>query len=564
MLADLIARIEAEPGRRAELVRAYAAQVGAPTSRVHRQLRAAGCGSGRRRRSDAGSTRADGGALEQVAAMQVAAVRRSGQPTLYLPVARQIAEQGGEDLGGLSTSQVARLLRDRGMDLRTQRRGRRTHADIRSGGPNVLHLMDPSRALVWYLPSASRGRRQRSVGDDGWEPYKNKPMPMEGRKARLGVWRYVLVDHASGCLAVRYYEQAGENPEATWDFLCWAWHRDRPWHGLPEWLWWDKGSEAAPIRAALQALGIRHYAHAPGNSRAKGVVERAQRIVETSFESRLGLQPADSIDELNERAERWCGAFNAGAVGGLDTRLRRPGLCAARMELWQRIRAEELRELPEEALDLAVWQPAQRKVAGNLTISYAHPRLRAQARYRVGSLPGIRVGELITVQPLLAGGGRGAVIVSRTWRGERVEERVQPREYDEYGQPLDGASPGEFRQPEATEVERTGERLRELAGPVRPGQAAFGGRYRALDAAEAGDRTVLQMPRRGEAVEVEPAPAAEVLSLADAGRYARQAMGAAWRPESFARLAERWPRGASTAELDAWAAEERGGREAAG
>ena len=561
MLDDLIARIEAEPARRAELIRAYARQVGAPVSRVHRQLRAAGRGAGRRRRSDAGTTRADAAALERVAAMQVAGVRRSGQPTLYLPVARQIAELSGDDLGGLSTAQVARLLRDRGLDLRTQRRGRQTHADIRAGGPNVLHLLDPSRALVWYLPSASPGRRQRDMGD-GWEPYKNKPMATESRKARLGVWRYVLVDHASGCITVRYYEQAGENPEATWDFLCWAWSRARPWHGLPRWLWWDKGTEAAPLRAALQALGIEHYAHAPGNSRAKGAVERAQRTVETSFESRLSLQPADSIDELNGRAERWAAAFNSSTIAGLDTRLRRPGVCAPRIELWQRIRADDLRELPDEARDLAVWQPVQRKVSGALTVSFSHPRLRAQARYRVGALPGIRVGEQVTVQPLLAGGG--AVIVSRTWQGERVEERVLPREYDAFGQPLDGAAPGEVRPPPPTEVEQAGERLREQAGPVRPGQPTFGGRYRALDAAEAGDGKVIAMPRRGEAVEPQRAPAAEALSLADMGRYARQALGEAWRPELFAALTARWPRGASPGELDAWAAEQHAGAEAAG
>ena len=557
MIEDLAARIEADPARRAELVREYARQIGAPVARVQRQLRAAGKGSGRKRRSDAGSTRADDAALQRLAALQLAAVRKSGQATLYLPVARQIAEQGGEHLGGLSAGQLARLLRERGMDLSTQRQGRRTHADIRSGGPNVLHLMDPSRSLVWYLPSAARGRRQRNLADDGWEPYKNKPM--EGRKARLGAWRYVLVDHASGCLAVRYYEQLGENPAATWDFLCWAWRRDRPWHGLPQWLWWDKGSDKTPVRAALEALGVRHYAHAPGNSRAKGVVERAQRIVETHFEARLGLQPVDSIGQLNEWAERWCNAFNADAIDGIDARLHRPGVCAARIELWQRIEAEELRELPDEARDYAAWQPAQRKVAGNLTVSFRHPRLRAQARYRVGMLPGIRAGESITVQPLLD--DDGAVRVARTYRGERVEERVLPREYDAFGQPLDGAAPGEYRPLPMTEVEQAGERLRALAGPVRPGQAAFGGRYRALDAA-AGDGTVIPMRRTGEVVE--PAPAAATLSLADSGRYLRDALGAAWRPELFKELAGRWPRGAAPAELDAWAAELRGEQEAAG
>lgn len=560
MLNDLAARIEADPARRPELVREYAQQVGAPVSRVQRQLRAAGHGAGRKRRSDAGGTRVTDGELERLAALLVSAVRKSGQATLYIPVARQIMQARGEDLGGLSDGQLARLLRERGMDLSTQRRGRQTHAEVASR-PNDLHLFDPSRALVWYLPGAAPGRRQRALDGAGYEPYKNKPVT--GKAARLGVWRYVLTDHASACLRVKYYQQAGENPGATWDFLCYAWAARHAWHGLPAALWWDKGSDHPAVRAALEALGVRHSAHAPGNSRAKGSVERAQRIVETHFEARLKLQPVDSLAELNRRAEAWSDAYNANSLEGLDTRLRRPGVCAARIELWQRIAAEELRELPAEARDYAVWQPVTRKVAGNLTVSFRHPRLRAQARYRVGDLPGVRVGGAVTVQPLLA--GAGVVRVRHTYRGEEYETLCHPRTYDEFGFASDAAAPGEYRPLPLTEVERAGERLRELAGPVRPGQAAFGGRYRALDAA-AGDGTVIPMRRTGAVVQARPAPeaAAPALSLADAGRYLRDALGAAWRPELFGALADRWPRGAAPAELDAWAAELRGEREAAG
>ena len=557
MLADLIARIQREPKRRPQLIKEYAQQVGAPLHRIHRQLKDAGHGSGRKRRSDAGTTRAPEEQLEQLAALQISGVRKTGQATRYTPDTLQILRESGMDLGGLSVAQINRLMRERGIDQKTQSRGRQTHADITSRHPNDLHLVDPSSALVYYLPASARTRaRQRNVADiHGVEPYKNKP-GLQGKKAQLRVWRYVIVDHATGCLRVRYYQQAGEAPDSLWEFLCEAWrpeHGDRgQWHGLPNWLWWDKGSDNAAIRAALDALGVQHHAHMPGNSRAKGSVEKAQRIVETQFESRLELQPVESVEELNERVERWCDAYNANLIRHLDTRLSRPGIRVARLELWQRITAEQLRELPADALDLAVYQPVERKVAGNLTISYRHPKLKAQMRYRVGNLPGVRVGQKVTVQPLLVDGDEGAIRVRHTYRGEEYEERVVPREYNEFGLPVDGAAPGEFRPLPLTEVEQAGVRLRELAGPKRPGKATFGGKYRALDAAEATDgENIIQMPRR----QPRPETPAATLTLREAGLYVRQRLGEDWDPALFDTLVERWPRGASAAELDAWAAE---------
>ncbi len=534
-------------------MREHASCVGAPASRVYRQLAAMGHGSGRRRRADAGATAARTEDLEVLASMMATAVRRTGQAVMYIPDARQILQAAGHELGGLSDGQLARLLRSQGIDLDTQRRGQESHVTIRTGGPNDLHLVDPSSCLVYYLPPSSRTRRrQRNVADiHGVEPYKNKP-GLTGRKADLRVWRYVLVDHTTGALRVRYYQQAGENAAALWDFLCYAWDRRHAWHGLPNWLWWDKGSNYAPIRAALDSLGVEHYAHATGNSRAKGAVERAQRIVETKFESRLALQPVSGVEELNERAERWCDAYNANAIPGMDCRMHRRGMRIVRLEAWQRIRPGQLRMMPEDGRDLAVYQPVKRKVAGDLTISYRHPRLKQRCWYRVSQLAGVRVGAKVTVQPLLVD-DHGAIRVRWNYLDEEQEERLQPMELDEMGLPVDGPAPGEFRRPELTEVEQAGERLRALAGPRRPGQAAFGGKYRALDAAE-GDGTVIPFPRRGVEVETKPEPAGELLGLADAARYVRARLGDAWSPDLLAEIRQRWPDGASAAALDGWMA----------
>ena len=85
----------------------------------------------------------------------------------------------------------------------------------------------------------------------------------------------------------------------------------------------------------------------PGNPRAKGQVEKANDIVETQFECLLKLEPVQSIEELNEAAERWCAAFNANRLEGRDTRLTRGGKkIASRLELWNRIEEAQLKELP--------------------------------------------------------------------------------------------------------------------------------------------------------------------------------------------------------------------------
>ena len=553
MIEDLIAEIRREPERRSELVKEYARQIGAPVQRVYRHLRAAGHGAGRRRRSDAGRSRVQEPELDLLAALQVAGLRQTGQATLQLPVARQILRESGYGLGELSDAQLARLLRARGIDLGTQRRGRQSHGEIRSV-PNEVHLVDPSRALVWYLPGSRRP--QRDLGEHGYEPYKNKPLDAAAKR-RLGVWRYVLTDHASGCIRVRYYQIAGENPTTLWDFLCHCW-ASGVWHGVPQWLWWDKGSEHTAIRAALVALGVRAAAHVPGNSRMKGSVEKAQRIVETHFEARLGLQPVGSVEELNEHAEAWAARYNGNTIPGLDTRLRRGGTRAVRLELWQRITAERLRELPEAAREYPRWQPVTRKVAPNLTVSFRHPRRRGQARYRVAQVPGVRVGERLTVQPLLD--DAGAVLVRSRYGGADYEERLLPREVDEYGFAVDAARPGEFKAARLTEVEQAGQRLQELAGKRRPGEAAFGGRFAALDAvtgsgagADAANK-VIPMPRRGREIEVRPGAAAAPLTLAEAARYVRGRVGAGWDPALFEELARRWPGGVAEAELDAWLA----------
>ena len=149
---------------------------------------------------------------------------------------------------------------------------------------------------------------------------------MEGK---LKCWRYVLTDHYSASICVRYYAAAGETAANMYDFLLYAWGlKETPafvFHGIPKLLIWDCGTAniARATTNALKAFGVETKPHLPGNPRAKGQVENANNLVECHFESRLRFEPVNGIEELNDASERWCTAYNANLLEGLDTRLRK-------------------------------------------------------------------------------------------------------------------------------------------------------------------------------------------------------------------------------------------------
>ena len=270
LLDELLGAIRREPRRRAELIREHARKIGVPVSRVHRHLLAAGHGAGRKKRSDAGATKVSEEALDMLSAALKSGVRQSGQAPLGIPMARFALEANGFDFGGASNAQLARLLRERGLDLDTQARGTSSHQRMRSAHPNQVHQVDPSVSLLYYTP----GGRQGDAGTEpGGEPYKNKPA-----NKKLKLWRYLLVDHDSGCFFLYYYEASGETSANLWDFICRAWEpKPGGFHGLPDLLIWDPGSANAsqPIARALGALEVETHAHLPGAAQTKGGVESA-------------------------------------------------------------------------------------------------------------------------------------------------------------------------------------------------------------------------------------------------------------------------------------------------
>jgi len=317
--------------------------------------------------------------------------------------------------------------------------------------------------------SGSRSNCTHRRRDD--EVYKNKPW-LAG-KEDLKCRRYVLTDHYSSTICVRYYAAAGERQENLYDFLLYAWgkkkSRSNVFHGVPEMIVWDKGSAnmSRAIRNALVALRVKHWEHAAGKPRAKGQVENANNLVETHFECLLKLEEANSVEALNEAAERWCEAYNADEIPGLDTRLRRMGtVVGARTRLWQRISKEHLRELPdgETCRQIFTTGPEKRKVAGDLTVRVFHPKAKRPLVYSVADLPDILVGQEVLVQPVLVDPRPLVSVMPKNGR-DFVGHEVEPVEVDSAGFDVRAAVLGEeHKAQKETRRERNAKRLAAISG----------------------------------------------------------------------------------------------------
>lgn len=461
----LARKLETTPHKaRGPLIDGGAEFLGMSKQTIYRHLKAvAGWESGRKCRADKGSTSVNSDALLTLATMQRESVRDNGKQTMHTPVARSVLEANGLPVG-VSNAHLNRLMRDRGLNVETQVAASPAQK-LRYPHPNHTHQVDPSLCLVYYLNG-----RQYIMEDR--EFYKNK---LENyAKVKFKVFRYAMWDGASGAIQPWYTEAAGESQASLFNFLMYAWSKQdgRLFHGVPKVLIWDKGSanQSHAIRNLLKSLEVEAITHEAGNSRAKGGVENANNIIETQFESRLRFEPVDSIDELNAAALAWSEGYNANLIPGQDTRLRREGLAmpVARYDLWQRIRSEELRLLPEVEVcrALMVGKEEERKVDGHENITFRHPKADRTQTYCLKGMDGVNVGDMVSVRPLVYGDDAIQVELAR-FDGEPLIYRVEPeREYDGYGNPLSAAVPGEgYKSHAQTPAEVAGQAMDELAFP---------------------------------------------------------------------------------------------------
>lgn len=489
---------------RGPLVAAAAAHLGCSAVTIYARLkREVGWDPGRKTRSDKGATCVDADTLDTLGAMQRLGMRENGKQVLFVPTAASVAVASGIEIP-VSNGHLSKLMRARRLDPKSQR-AEKPVQHLAAPHPNHTHQMDPSLCLLYY----SKGR-QHVVRDDVF--YKNK---LARAEPLLKMWRYVCYDRASGVVQFRYYEAAGENQETGFDFLAWAWGK-KPGitaHGVPKNLLWDKGSSNTSygIARVLESLEVTPLTHAPGAPRVKGGVENGNNLVETHFESRLRLEPVDGIEALNAAAIEWQEAFNANRIPREDTRIRREGIDPiARYDLWNLIREEELRLLPDVEVLRGFMTGAEqtRKVRPDLSISYRHPRGERPDAYDLAGLDGICVGDEVTVRPLVFGKRAITVTVAR-YDGAPLTYRREPtREYDVFGN-IAGAPviSEEFHGVKHTAIENAAKRMDAAAWPdaksaeeIRrsreKGGTPFGGELKAISSLAEIER-VDYVPKRG-------------------------------------------------------------------
>jgi len=403
------------------------------TAKAYKILNENGWTSKRKKRKDAGTSSISDEELKLIANMQKISKRKNGKVVMPVTVARSILEAQGIDVN-VGDSRIRSLLQEKRLSAKDIKIPT-PYQRMRSEHPNQVHLTDPSNCLLYFSP----GGKQKIIDDD--ELYKNKNF-YEGEK--LKCLRYVLTDHYSSTICVRYYEAAGETALNMYEFLLYAWGmKEDPlyvFHGLPETLVWDCGSGniARSTVKALSALRVKAIPHLPGNPRAKGQVENAQNIVETQFESRLRFEPVHSLDELNNAAERWCAAYNANMIPKQDTRLSRNGISNSRLMLWQKIQPEQLKELPDREICRQIFTNGiqERKVSGDLSISFIHPKIKRSLRYDLSDLPEIMVEQKVFVQPILVD-AEPLILVNYKLNGESVSYECKPIAFDNAGFDVD-------------------------------------------------------------------------------------------------------------------------------
>lgn len=558
-LADLARRLDAAGhGEKTALKAQAAAFLGLSMATLHARLaREVGWSSGRKVRADKGRSRVAMEVLEKVAAAQKESVRKNGKQILFTPDAAQIMEANGVDLP-VSNGHLNRLMRARKINVAAQRQAQ-AFQSLRSLHPNHVHQVDPSLCVLYYLP----GGGQRMMEADKF--YKNKWENYA--KVTLKVWRYVLYDHRTALLAVRYYEAAGENAETLFDFLVWAWGQQpgREFHGAPKILMWDKGSAntSGPIQNFLDALEIEAITHRAGAANVKGGVENGNNIVECKFESRLKFEPVADVAALNASCLAWQNAFNADLIPRQDNRLAREGMTPrARLDLWRTIKPEELRLLPpvEACRALLAGNAVERPVRKNLVITYKHPRAERTRRYSVAGLDGVCVGDVLTVRPLLYGDCAIRIRLPR-YNGEDLVYRVEAQApVDEFGhKPLASLIGQEYRALPETAAVKAGKRLDGHSWPgmsdeqrdrARDRQAApFDGRLNAHShLADIALPTAL--PRRGIAltvpstIEVEDKPLSPVQVAAWCASHVVD-----WDSDKYRQLMTWYPEGVKEADL---------------
>lgn len=514
---------------------------------VAKTARSLGLTQPRKKRADAGNSAISATDLEAIAGVRLKSLR-NGKHMLTLDEAIDMLHADGKISARLSTSHVSKLLRQRGLDLDSLT-APAPHVRMRTEHVNAVVQVDASICVLYRAPGG-----ELRIIEEGGVHYKNKPQNLVPVLDKL-LTRFVAVEHASGCIAARFYV-GGETTENLLDFLMWLVTQRRgpggkpmPFHGVPYMLYSDQGGmfKSSPVRSFCSAMGIAQQWHTPGNSRATGSVEVAQNIFERGFESRLRFIDRASLDvpTLNAAAEQWMHAFNGHKKHG------RHGM--SRYAAWSTIGSEHLRIAPSmeimRSLPASLAKP--RTVGTDMQVSYQG------TMYDVRYVPGLspRDKVLVCVNPLAAPAVRVGVTDRDT--GEIVWHQVQPVQEGfmgyQAGAPVLGKD--EYQAMPATPADERRARIRAQAyanggaaatateakaaekAAATPYQGQFDP-FADIKAAAASLPTYLQRPGVQHGTTAPTVEAAR-MSVAAACKYMRQELGDAYDPGTYAWLTER-------------------------
>lgn len=354
---------QAGPGNGAPVIARYAKETGHSPQHLYRVAGQHGFHSGKTR-SDKGvlTSRLTDQQIEFVAALLSITARDNKGPIMPMEDALSIAVDNGIiEPGQVTPGTMNRILKDRSMS-KAHMKAPRPHTEMRSLHPNHCHAFDVSVCIQYYLKNGKLAMM------DEKRFYKNKLDNF--KKINKRILRYVIVDHFSGAYYFQYYNTTGETQENLYDFLTKAWSAKQdeqfPFRGVPSLMLMDTGAAntSKAIIAMLERLDVKIPKGNPYNPQRQGSVEKAHNIIETKFETRLRIQPATSVDEMNAWALDFM-IYHQAAIAH-----RRHGM--PRTQCWLLIKPEQLRELPPAEIlqDLYANPEEERTVDGTYSISF--------------------------------------------------------------------------------------------------------------------------------------------------------------------------------------------------
>lgn len=540
-LRAVAARLCAAPhGQRGGVVAEATELLCCSSQQLYRQLREVGYASGRKTRADRGRTSVTEDVAVKTAALVQQATRANGKRAMPITVAVGIMRNNG--LGTASTATISRAMRRYGCHPAMLAQGKPS-VRMRSLHPNHTWQVDPSLCVLFYLRTGGM-----AVMDEA-KFYKNKPGNVK-KIEKERVWRYVITDHYSGTIYVKYVLSPGETAQSLVDVFLEAiserGHHD-PMHGVPQQLLMDCGSANTShlFLNLLDRLGVEHLTHLPGNPRAKGSVECANNIVETQFEGRLAFMNVQSLEQLQAEADRWRLHFNAYEKHSRTGRTRN--------DVWMTITEEQLRLAPALALcrELITTKPKDVKIRHDMTIRHAVKGFGSND-YDVRFLPGLvpQMKVEVVVNPY-----RAPAVDVRLVTPEGVETvyTVEPVKKDKAGFPVAAPVIGQAYQAQPDTM--ADQRMKEIVGIT-------GGEDRKTIHAPEGIDIMADVKtaptyigKRGrdlglDAARREVAP----LTVTEAAMQLKRRLGDAWTGEAYAWLTQRYPNGVPTTEMDGIAA----------